>query len=121
MSKAKGNSGETYGLADKETSFYDHETGFELVREATSELGDVVGNKTHTAIMSGRLLIVSAEGKSDLPDDLPGRKFFVAAGVNFEQFKALNEDDLGKIKGITAKLKEELLTWVVKFLESEKK
>ncbi len=45
-------------LADKDTGFYDHETGFKVVRDQRMPLGDRVGKATRTAIVSGRLLVV---------------------------------------------------------------
>jgi len=90
--------GETVELADKETSFFDPATELKVVRDQTAKLGKTIGNKTNTAIMSGRLLIVGGgktkaaqaskgETKSDLPDDLPGRDVFAAAGMDLEQVR----------------------------------
>jgi hypothetical protein len=45
-------------LADKDTGFFDHETGFKVVRDQRIPLGEKVGKATRTAIVSGRLLVV---------------------------------------------------------------
>lgn len=53
--------GATVELADKDTSFYDPATGLNLSRFGTAAIGDTVGAKTHTALLSGRLLVVGGK------------------------------------------------------------
>jgi hypothetical protein len=45
-------------LKDKDTGFYDQETGFKVVRDQRVPLGDNVGKATQMAIESGRLLLI---------------------------------------------------------------
>ena len=45
-------------LKDKDTGFYDHETGFKVVRDQRVQLGENVGKATQIAIESGRLLLI---------------------------------------------------------------
>lgn len=61
--QSNGELGDTVELADKETGFYDPETQLQLSRDNTAKLEGKVGKKTHTAILSGRLLIVGGKAK----------------------------------------------------------
>jgi hypothetical protein len=45
-------------LKDKDTGFYDQETGFKVVRDQRVPLGDNVGKATQMDIESGRLLLI---------------------------------------------------------------
>lgn len=63
--KEISHAGSTVQLADSDTSFFDHETGFKLVRDGKEKLGDNVGKKTASAILSGRLLVVSGKLQPD--------------------------------------------------------
>jgi len=69
--------GDTVELADKETSFYDPETQMHLSRENTAVLTDRIGKKTHTALVSGRLLVVGKKqrmlGASDTAAETPAK------------------------------------------------
>lgn len=49
--------------------------------------------------------------ESDLPADLPGRKVFVAAGMNFEQVISLKKEDIDGMEGIGPKTVEALQAW----------
>ena len=103
-------SGDTVELAHKDTSFFDPRTELKVVRDGTAKLGKTIGNKTTTALMSGRLLVVSggkskseAKGEnsdeSDLPNDFPGRDAFVAADMDF--YKVKNFDfETDKVSGV---------------------
>ena len=47
-----------YELKDKATGFFDHETGFKIVRDQQTGLGKTVGGATTEAIQHGRLIEV---------------------------------------------------------------
>lgn len=106
----KAKPGEVVKLAKGEGIFVDYESRFEVSNKEEKPLGDTVGKQTHLAIQSGGLLIVSGKGKtsaakttstdeSDLPEDLPGREAFVAAGMNFDAVKNFDfEND--KVAGV---------------------
>lgn len=115
---AQGKVGDMVKLAKGEGIFVDYETGLEVVNSQAVELGEVIGSRTATALISGGLTIVS-EGKvsvsqetaktddSELPSDLPGRDVFVKAGMDFETVK--NHDfEANKVSGIGAKTIEAL-------------
>ena len=112
MSKETAQPGDTVELKDKDGGFTDPDTGFDISRDQKVKLGDSIGQRTQQAIMRGGLLIVSGKGKSskvetssdvaiDLPEDLPGREAFIAAGMNFDAVKAFDfEKD--KVAGVGA-------------------
>lgn len=121
MSNLEVKPGDTVELKDKESGFYDDETNFKVVRDQQVKLGESIGRRTNAALMSGGLLIVSGKSKkdeanqdeSDLPDDIPGRKEFVAAGMNYEQVKTFDfEKD--KVAGIGAKTVEAVQSYLKK-------
>lgn len=109
--------GDTVELKIKDGGFFDSETNFKIVNDQQVKLGETIGTRTQAALVSGGLLVVSAEKKkadeSDLPKDLPGRKQFVAAGLNFDQVKNIREEELDKLKFDT-KTKESLLQYFIK-------
>ncbi|MBS1793357.1 MAG: hypothetical protein JSS81_05855 [Acidobacteria bacterium] len=125
MKKNEAQPGDVVELSDKEGGFTDSETGFDISRDQQKKLGDTVGKRTQQAVLSGGLLIVSrgagkssaktsagtATDESDLPADLPGRDAFVAAGLKFDQVKAMTKDELLAVKGIGAKTVEQLGAW----------
>jgi hypothetical protein len=50
-----------------------------------------------------------------LPDDLPGRKILIANGfISLDEVKKLNADDLTTLKGIGAKLAENIVSYLNK-------
>lgn len=53
------NSLPVYELADKDTGFYDHVTGFKVVRDQRVALSGDPGEATNIAIATGRLVLVS--------------------------------------------------------------
>ena len=57
---ANAKAGQAVELKDKETSFYDPETDFKLVRDQQAKLGDTIGAKTNRALLSGGLLVVGS-------------------------------------------------------------
>lgn len=61
MSRAQA--GDTVELADKTAGFTDIATGFDISRDQKKKLEDPIGDNTHQAIFSGRLLIVSGKSK----------------------------------------------------------
>lgn len=103
--------GDTVELKEKDGGFYDSETGFQIRNEEKVKLGDSIGRRTNTAIVSGGLLIVGGGGKTkaasnepptgDLPEDFPGRDAFVAAGMNLEQVKSF-DFETDKVAGVGA-------------------
>lgn len=111
----KYKSGDTVELKDKEIGFTDPETGFDISRNKQAKLGDKIGTRTHDALVSGGLLVVSggekksesktsasasAEVKSDIPEDFPGRKVLVSLGVSYDQVKAMDDDQRLALDGI---------------------
>ncbi|MEO8650504.1 MAG: hypothetical protein ABI539_15180 [Acidobacteriota bacterium] len=62
MAKDNAKPGDKVELADKTGGFTDPETGFDISRNQQVELSDPIGLRTHEAIVSGGLLVVS--GKS---------------------------------------------------------
>jgi hypothetical protein len=58
--------GDVVELADKETSFYDPETQLNISREQTAKIEEKVGKKTHTAILSGRLMVLGSKKQRQL-------------------------------------------------------
>lgn len=62
-------SGDVVELADTEGGFTDPETGFDISRDQRKKLGDPIGRRTHEAIVSGGLLVVSEGKTSDEADD----------------------------------------------------
>jgi len=122
--QSNGEIGDTVELADKETGFYDPETKLQISRDQTAKLEEKIGKKTHKAILAGRLLIVDGKSKKqakvepetdefDIPQDLPGREAFVAAGLTtFESIKALDtEEKLLEVKGIGKGTVKALTAW----------
>lgn len=110
MSNRHARPGDKVELANKEVGFYDPETGLKLVRSQTAKLGPSVGRKTNIALSSGALLVVGKAAASnlvktdpDLPEDLPGRESFEAAGIRFDQVKAMSPEELDSVKGIGKK------------------
>lgn len=110
MSVETAKPGDTVELKEKDGGFYDSETGFQIRNEEKVKLGDTIGRRTNTAIVSGGLLIVgggktkAASNKptaSDLPEDFPGRDAFVAAGMNLEQVKNF-DFETDKVAGVGA-------------------
>lgn len=107
----KAQPGDTVELKDKETGFYDDETQVKVVRDQNVKLGDHIGKKTNEAIVSGGLLVVGASksktddtektGKSDLPEDFPGRDAFLAAKMNLDAVKK-HDFDQDKVAGVGA-------------------
>lgn len=119
--------GDVVELKDKEGGFTDPETSFDISRDQKVELTNPVGRRTHEAIVSGGLLVVSGgkksrnlgeakEGESDesgddsdLPEDFPGRDVFVGLGMNRESVAALDHEGLVALKGIGAKTADAVL------------
>lgn len=126
--KSDAKPGDTVELKDKEAGFSDPETGFDISRDQKVKLGDRVGERTHQAIATGGLIIVTGRaGKSkstdggsdaddvDLPEDLPGREAFIEAGLTFSDVKNLKTDeDLLAVKGIGKKTVDALKEWAEK-------
>lgn len=56
--------GDTVELKDKEGGFTDPETGFDISRDQKVKLGETIGQRTHTAILSGGLLVVGKPAKN---------------------------------------------------------
>lgn len=63
-------------------------------------------NEVQGFLSTGRFDLVkgTAADKSDLPKDLPGRKIFKAAGLDFEQVKKLSITLVGEMVGIGPKI-----------------
>lgn len=113
MSVETAKPGDTVELKEKDGGFYDSETGFQIRNEEKVQLGDTIGRRTNTAIVSGGLLVVGGKPKSisedaggvktdsDLPEDFPGREAFAAAKMNLEQVKDFNFET-GKVAGVGA-------------------
>ena len=132
MATSNAKPGDTVELKDKEVGFSDWESAFDISRSQKKKLGDVIGQRTHEAILSGGLLIVKS-GKSkededdsttdgyDLPADLPGRDAFVAAGyTSFAQVKDLDtEEKLLAVKGIGPGTVKNLTAWAKANLPKE--
>lgn len=59
----KAQPGDTVELKDKEIGFTDPDTGFDISRDQQKQLGKTIGDRTHAAIVSGGLLIVSSASK----------------------------------------------------------
>lgn len=55
--------GDKVELQHKDTSFYDPETELTLANREQAKLTDPIGRKTRTAILSGRLLVISGGKK----------------------------------------------------------
>lgn len=119
MSNKKANPGDKVELAVKDGGFYDSQTNFKIVNDQKVSLGDVIGEKTNRALLSGGLLVVSSKGKSkkskagksdksNLPEDLPGRDVFVAEGLDLDAIKGLSDEQLNEIKGVGPKTIEDL-------------
>ncbi len=60
--KENAKAGDVVELKDKDAGFTDPETGFDISRDQKLELKDPVGTRTHEAIVSGGLLVVSGKG-----------------------------------------------------------
>lgn len=64
MNETKAQPGDTVELKDKEIGFTDPDTGFDISRDQKKKLGERIGTRTHAAILSGGLLIVSGKTKA---------------------------------------------------------
>jgi hypothetical protein len=53
--------GDVVELRDKESGFTDPETGFDISRDQKLELTDPIGRRTHEAIVSGGLIVISGK------------------------------------------------------------
>lgn len=125
MAPSTANVGDTVELKDKDGGFTDPVTGFDISRDQKLKLTDPIGARTHEAIVSGGLLVVSGKRKNlgessdqepqddgtGYPADIPGREALVASGVTFEQFKELKTDEVAAIKGVGPKTVEALKEW----------
>jgi hypothetical protein len=123
MANSDAKPGDVVELKDKEGGFSDWETGFDISRDQQKPLGGTIGQRTHLAIQSGGLLIVKSGKKQaaekeppsgDLPEDLPGRDAFVAAGLDLDQIAALDKDGLVEVKGVGEKTAEAVLAYLKK-------
>jgi hypothetical protein len=133
MANSNAKPGDAVELKDKEGGFSDWETGFDISRSQVKKLGDRIGERTHQAIASGGLVIVTGsrakkagsgeddEGSksppdgSDIPEDLPGRQAFIDAGLSFAQVQALETpEQLMEIKGVGEKTVKDLMAWAKK-------
>jgi DNA uptake protein ComE-like DNA-binding protein len=119
--KSDAQPGDYVELADKDGGFYDSETELNISRGQQVQLGDRIGKRTQEALVSGGLLVVSGKPKtaekkaenteSDLPEGIPGREAFIAAGMNFD--KVMNFDfEKDKVPGIGAKTVEALTAYL---------
>jgi len=121
---------ESYKLKNPETSFYDDESRLEVTRDQVVEIGENAGKKTLAMIRKGGLIKVNMETQppsgfdpkagsktplnpggatDDLSAGFPSRELLAAGGVTTgAQVDALDDAALGKIKGITPKLIEEI-------------
>lgn len=115
--KSEAQPGDYVELADKDGGFYDSETELNISRSQQVQLKDKIGKRTQEALVSGGLLIVSGKSKtaetidknteSDLPENLPGRDAFIAAGMSFEDVKKFDFEK-NKVNGVGAKTVEAL-------------
>lgn len=116
--------GDKVELKDKEGGFTDPVTGFDISRDQQLPLGDTIGQRTHEAIVSGGLLVVSGRRKSQantvdddpseddgtgFADDYPGREALVAAGLTQADVDELDEEGLIAVHGIGKKSAEAIL------------
>lgn len=71
--KANAQPGDVVELADKEGGFTDPQTGFDISRDQKVALGDRIGERTHQAILTGGLLIVTgSKAKAEAAADKKG-------------------------------------------------
>lgn len=108
--------GKTYELKDKETSFYDDQTGLTVTRDQRVRIGEGAGRKTLLAIRTGGLLEVNTGPKpptgtaptsTDTGDvlsaDFPGKAKLEAAGYKtLASVVAMTPEQLKKVPGLSA-------------------
>ena len=130
MGTSQAKPGDVVELKDKESGFTDPDTLFDISRDQQKELGGTIGDRTHQAIASGGLIIVTgskakkskeddggSKSKADeagFPKDFPSRDALARAGVTFEALKTVgfdNKEALTAINGIGEKTADAIAEW----------
>jgi len=77
--KTNAEPGDVVELADKEAGFTDPDTGFDISRDQQLELTEPIGQRTHQAVMTGGLVIVTgSKAKSKASADKKGEDEAIA-------------------------------------------
>lgn len=104
----------TYALSTGAGLFVDDETEIKVLPGDEILIDEALaGQKTQIAIRNRHLVEVENPKKSsDIPEGMPGRDAFIAAGLTYKKVQGLKTDEqLLKVEGIDAETVKALKEW----------